>query len=822
MIFLCSCANNKVELPKAVNGVLDLTGFDIGEIGQIKVDGQWEFYDKQLIEPKDLDKYSDIFKEVGQKTGVLKFDQSGTYSILVKLKSPEKLLHLNLNSSIFTNHKLWIDNTLVDAKFEETQISRIRDPIVNKVLYVPQKDSFRITLNLSNSLYNKISGISLETQKNYENRIVSDLIRNSIIYVSIIALGIYHFALFLFRRKDKLTFYFGLYCTVVTTHMILKDFIFNGTIYSISKFKFWANLDMLVMNVSGIIIMLYIIKIFQTVHLRKMFKYTIVMSAIFSLYIIIEYFWEGLTMKTLPLRLFIVNGTFLAAAIFALIIVIKAVKKKEVGAMYIIYAISLAVFSLIVDILSANGVIGIKVQTIGYGILILLFLNAVAIAKKFSMAFESVEELSEKLLSLDKLKDEFLANTSHELRTPINGIIGIAESLIDGATGKLYQKTVENLQIIVSSSKRLASLVNDILDFSKLKNADIYISQKNVDLMEISNLVIVISKTLISEKNIEIKNEIPENIPLVLADESRLQQIMYNLVGNAIKFTHEGSVTINAKVNGEYVEVSVTDTGIGIPKDKFDAIFKTFEQVDSSTSREYGGTGLGLSITKQLIELHGGKIWLESEVGKGSNFTFSLPVSQNQEINEASVIESKIMQSYSAWDLDNNHNDEYKTEIVFSEIDQVSDQSEADKVKILVVDDENVNLQVLVNQLSLEDYSVITAHNGIEALKILENGEKFDLILLDVMMPKMSGYEVCNILRKNYSLIDLPVLMLTAKNQPEDIIAGFDSGANDYLLKPFDKKELLARTKTLVLLKQAVKNAISNVKKFETERKQRL
>ncbi|MBF0290448.1 MAG: HAMP domain-containing histidine kinase [SAR324 cluster bacterium] len=235
--------------------------------------------------------------------------------------------------------------------------------------------------------------------------------------------------------------------------------------------------------------------------------------------------------------------------------------------------------------------------------------------------------INERLLQVDKLKDEFLANTSHELKTPLHGIIGLAESLIDGAAGAPTEKMRANISMIVSSGKRLAHLINDILDFSTLKTKAMEIQRKPVDLKALTDVVLILNQPMTVGKNLVLKNEFVPGIPPVEGDENRLQQVMYNLIGNAVKFTESGSVTVTAKQHDAVLIVSVTDTGIGISKDKFETIFHSFEQADNSIARDYSGVGLGLNITKQLVELHGGKIWVESELGKGSSFRMTLPIS---------------------------------------------------------------------------------------------------------------------------------------------------------------------------------------------------
>ncbi|MDX1430775.1 MAG: ATP-binding protein, partial [Rhodothermales bacterium] len=239
-------------------------------------------------------------------------------------------------------------------------------------------------------------------------------------------------------------------------------------------------------------------------------------------------------------------------------------------------------------------------------------------------------EINERLRRIDRLKDEFLANTSHELRTPLNGIIGIAESMMDGVAGNLGHKAMSNIALIIASGKRLANLVNDILDFSKLKERELELRRKAVDVSVLGDIVLRVSEPLIEGKNLILKNTIPRDLPPAHADEDRLQQVLYNLIGNAIKFTHEGSVILSGRSGDGIIEIGVADTGIGIPKEKHEAIFQSFEQVDASTGREYGGTGLGLAVTRQLVELHGGSIRVESTENVGSTFLFTLPIADGE------------------------------------------------------------------------------------------------------------------------------------------------------------------------------------------------
>ncbi|MEG4405858.1 ATP-binding protein [Microcoleus sp. MON2_D5] len=426
-----------------------------------------------------------------------------------------------------------------------------------------------------------------------------------------------------------------------------------------------------------------------------------------------------------------------------------------------------------------------------------------SMAAQLQASFTALETKNTELQRLDKLKDEFLANTSHELRTPLNGIIGIAESLIDGATGQLPESTNFNLALISSSGKRLSSLINDLLDFSQLKHKTIELQIKSVGLREIVSVIVTLSQPLVGKKNLQLINSVAPELPPIAADENRLQQILYNLIGNAIKFTESGRVEISAELvtgnaqspSNSQLAITVSDTGIGIPEDKLERIFESFEQADGSTAREYGGTGLGLTVAKQLVELHGGKIGVSSTVGVGSQFIFTLPVSESQP--DFSSIQPRLTEGSPILITPEFAG---KSSIINSQLSDNSGLLESEKLKILVVDDEPINIQVIINSLSLANYEITQASNGLEALNLIESGFKPDLILLDVMMPQMTGYEVCREVRKKYSPLEMPILMLTAKNQTTDLVEAFNLEANDYVTKPFIKKELLARINTQIRL----------------------
>ncbi|XDD45549.1 SpoIIE family protein phosphatase [Leptospira sp. WS39.C2] len=495
---------------------------------------------------------------------------------------------------------------------------------------------------------------------------------------------------------------------------------------------------------------------------------------------------------------------------------IKAVRNKQPGAMIILVGLVGLGITVIYSVLSYLQLhVSVLDRSLSEGFLFYTLSLSFALSIRFAKLYEVTNELkselekkNEELIILDKMKDEFLSNTSHELRTPLNGIIGITESLIEGTMGALNNGVTKNLGFIISSAKRLSNLVNDLLDFSMMKNRRFTLSPITLAIQPSIEIVFSLLDRNAKEKGITLISEIPDNTPLVFGDESRIQQILFNLIGNAIKFTDSGTIRITVRPinNGfvDYLEISISDTGIGITEEDQKKIFSPFSQADASISRNFGGVGLGLSITKNLVELHTGTISVESTPGEGSVFKFTLPLANGQ--TEFQSIQNPNADGNHVWMSTEDLRGNFIVEQAYIERVEFSTNLSKDlnrNLTILAVDDDPINLEVLKIQLSGSGFNVIPVLDGQTAIN-LANEIKPDLILLDIMMPKMSGYQVCKILRESYSMYEMPILMLTAKNRIEDVLSGLEVGANDYLGKPFDKRELLARVNTLILLKSAV------------------
>jgi len=809
--------------PKAVKGLLDLRDWDFEKDGPVTLNGEWEFYWQKLFNPK-------VFANIhAQKTGYIYLPRLwndyivdgkeltsigyATFRITIKLSACDEVLGLHI-SDINTASEVWLEEKPV------SMVGVVGKDITNSKVYIksktaffkPEGESLQLIIKASNfkdrdgGIGKPITlGTGVQITSLKEKRMAAELVVFGILFI----MSIYHYSLFYIRKIEISNFYFGTFCFLFAIKTIFEGEKFFLILFPDFDFQIYLKLWFFFIYISPPIFLAFLHSVyseFNIIFVRIFLGIGLFFSALVFLFPF-EVYVQSLNFYLLSLLPFF---------LLCLAYILLAVARKRDGAIVV-----LAGF-IVLTLVAANDIMyGLRIHewavlnsefNIQFGFIIFVFSQSYMISLRFSRAFSKVEYMSKELKSkneslkmLDQLKDEFLANTSHELRTPLNGIIGLAESLKDGVAGNLGNLANRNLSLIVSSGKRLASLVNDILDFQKLRNRDIALSQKPVDLRSLADVVLAVSVPLLRGKPLELRNEVHEGIPPVRGDENRIQQILHNLVGNAIKFTPKGIVAVTAAERNGMIEIFVTDTGPGISADKQESIFESFEQADASIEREYGGTGLGLSITRQLVELHGGTIHLESEPGRGATFSFTLPVSNERPVNEEGA-------QIAAHFVDREEFADCAGDTVQTAIDAGVGR------KALVVDDEPVNRQTLHNLLGMRDYRIIEAADGETAMELVES-EKPDIVLLDIMMPRMSGYEVCRKIRESYPLAELPVIMLTAKNRLDDLVAGFQNGANDYLSKPFSKEELLARVRTLTELRVAFTETLRlNAKLVEQEK----
>jgi signal transduction histidine kinase/ActR/RegA family two-component response regulator len=427
--------------------------------------------------------------------------------------------------------------------------------------------------------------------------------------------------------------------------------------------------------------------------------------------------------------------------------------------------------------------------------------------REIAKASANLEEKARELSQISKYKSDFLANMSHELRTPLNSLLILAKMLADNQEKVLPDKQVEYAKTIYSSGFDLLTLINEILDLSKIESGKMRLDRRQYPLIEIKNYVERTLAPVARQKNLEFSVRIDKNCPpTITTDVQRLQQIIKNLLANAFKFTHQGHVyfdiylvteelqyvlptLIHAK---EVVAFKVADTGIGIAKDKQALIWEAFQQEDSTTSRKYGGTGLGLTISRELAKLLGGEIWLKSQPNVGSIFTLFLPIEIKSPEYQITDPQELIQLKREQFPIETQGDVLPLGPETFSLFNAgpIYHYDLSGK-KILLIDDDPRNLFAVTSLLERQGAEVLTADSGQNGIDLLKRKSGIDLVLIDIMMPEMDGYQATQVIRNIPEFASLPIIALTAKAMAEDREKGIQAGCSDFVPKPVENERLL-------------------------------
>ena len=431
---------------------------------------------------------------------------------------------------------------------------------------------------------------------------------------------------------------------------------------------------------------------------------------------------------------------------------------------------------------------------------------------------DSNEQLSitnGELARATRLKDEFLASMSHELRTPLNAILGISEGLEEKVFGSLNNRQEKAIATIARSGRHLLELINDILDLAKIESGKLELQPTNISVSNLCESSLTFVKLMALKKNISVGANVPHNIGTIYADDRRMRQVLINLLSNAVKFTpNDGSVILRVRREEQVLVFEVEDTGIGIAPENIDKLFESFVQIDSSLSRQYSGTGLGLSLVRRLVELHGGSVNVESEVGKGSCFRVRLPhqrlglgaiaerccdsgaLLQADFVSPTvgklatlapSVLQLGVCESVEVRSQEQqrklSHSDNSSTTPIV-----VADR-ETEPPLILLAEDNQANIDTISDYLIGRGYRLVLANNGQDVISIAKE-RKPDLILMDIQMPQIDGLEATRHIRTDSDLANIPIIALTALAMSGDREKCIEAGANEYLTKPVRLKQL--------------------------------
>ncbi|MGG3281284.1 hybrid sensor histidine kinase/response regulator [Paenibacillus solani] len=797
--------------PEAVQGRLDLTAWDFSEEGGVQLNGEWEFYRGQLLTPENFKPRTPDEKlptptsivqipgkwnryiEEGGKSGA---EGVGTYRLVVQLRGEEGIYGIHTDN-IRSSNRIYMNGHELGASGSPGLSGAESTPgNIPYVGYVQVNgNEAEIIVQVTNFVYSSggiysplLFGDMHTVMKSREVSVFVDLMT----LAGFLIPAMYFLLLFRMQQNERSLLYLGLFCLSSVIYVITHGQKLLSTVWTDLPYGDFIRIQM----ISSAFIYYFLLRYIAVAVQGLVHRWALILSNVATLVAV----GSGLL---LPTAIFsemepVVYLFSIFIVVYITIVMGQGIWRRSEDTGIMLIGILSIMVVITVHVLNLMGLYN-NLSIVPLEMLLFVITQAMLLAKRFSRAFTDVEQLSRRLLTLDGLKDDFMANTSHELRTPLHGIVNIAQSLRDGASGPLSDKQSKELSMIVSTGKRLSMLVNDILDFSKLNHGEIILNRQPVDLKAVTQSVLEVVTHLTKSKPLMLEQNWPEYLPWLETDEDRLRQILYNLLGNAVKFTEAGTVQITAHELDGYVRISVMDTGIGIPAERLIDIFKPYDQIGYASYREYGGTGIGLSITKKLVELGGGEIWAESTPGAGSSFHFTLP---STDVSPQTSLVGFIGGSASGEVL--------AAAAIEKDAARQNETSQNPKSStVLLVDDDLVNLQVLRGLLSAEHYNLITASSGAEALAHIRSGQGIDLVITDWMMPGMSGLQLCQIVREQHTLFELPILMLTARSLPDDVRTGLQAGANDFLRKPVEADELRARVRNLLELRRSVRQTIS-------------
>lgn len=783
------------EQPHAVKGEIDLSEWHFTDNQTITLDGEWKFYpnefiffeqDSNLETEKFITVPGDWRDKLFQKQEIETFGY-GTYRLKIILPEGENQLYGIRANSVKTAADVYIDGVLV-KEFGHTatsidQYDGEHGPF--STVFQPKSNEVELVMHVSNFGSPRDGGIVKSVHIGSEAAISKkdNSSKTLQVVVSMIYLlhGIYAFIIYSLGRGkyQKEILFFGIMLAIHSFAILIDD----DVVVQLPFDFIWSYKIFLIFLISPLMALLTFIKYFFDFNSRT---YTWLLVLFFVLIVA--------TIVTPIEHLFFVPIGYIIFYFGSLLLffirTIQVVKKGERDAIFILLFLASYFSNMTWGLLINFNLVDPPFYPVDF--LITIIVVALILFKRHIRLFEENEQYTLELQEVDKKKDEFLANTSHELRNPLHALMNIAHTVLYDKSESLTEKNKENLKLLIRVGQRMKFTLNDLLDISKLEDKQIQLERKPVNLHSVASGVLDMISFMTEKKSLKLTLNVPATFPAVYADQNRLIQILFNLLHNAVKYTDEGSITVDATHKKKVATITVNDTGIGMSDQALESIFKPYEQDVGGARHIEGGIGLGLHICKQFVELHGGKISVESTLGEGTIFSFTIPLAAT---GSTSVNIDKEIAATSELER-----------VRLTELPKGLPPSNKTGPKVLVVDDDPVNLNILQNLLAA-DYQATTASDGEEALKILETSE-WDLVIADVMMPNISGYELTQKIREQFTVAELPILLLTARSQDEDIYTGFLSGANDYVTKPVDAFELQARVQALTELRQSIKEQL--------------
>ncbi|WP_164472855.1 ATP-binding protein [Cohnella candidum] len=807
-LFIHEWLNPALRHPEARGGVLDARQWNFAKQGIIPLRGEWEFYENKLLTPQDFQTDGELLRaerRIVRVPGGWKGSVSsgsgygaGTYRLRIKVGNPDfyslRGKKIRMSSHVFMGGSDLGGTGKPDLSADRFVPSNL--PFFGTIK--ADTDTIDVIIQIASYRYLEGGlvqapefGLTADVLARRDNARLADMI----VITTMLVFGVYFAGMFKQWRKEPYLAFFSLFCLSLGLFFGIDNEIVMATLYPTISFLLLQKMLFILPYFSIFSFALYVYLYLDHRErlgfkwlLRISYAYLALLIAIPNEYLI-NILWSGIVLQ-ITVFIFILYWIF-----------------RHRGRGVQVYYILLGAFFLILSWVYAETRYQLALDNPYYMIvtpLLLVLSQSFLMSDRVREAFMRSERLAEQLIVYDRQKDEFLLHTSHEFKTPLHGIINLAQVVIDQNGAELAQRQRENLDFIIAQATRLSTLVNDIIDFQSLQRRSLTFQNQLFDVSGTVQATLEALQYLRRNEQVRLVNLVRPGTSYLYTDENRLKQILVNLVGNALKFTERGSVVVAAESREGWLHLTFADTGAGMSEERRRQLF-TGELTGGGTeptALANQSSGLGLKISKALaVQMGGDLALLWSEPEQGSIFELRLPEATAAQRErdpyqaEAAVgLEPQLLPGASA---------------PTTEETSPHAAERSGEVKILLVDDDASNIKVLQELLAPSRYQVLVAYNGADALRLIQQHHSdLSLVLLDVMMPEMSGYEVCRRIRDEHPIYKLPVLLLTVRNSPADIAMGFEAGANDFLVKPFDGRELMARVKTLLQLKEAVQHAV--------------
>lgn len=774
------------DSPDIRNGQLDLSDYTLAREEPFTLDGEWSFSPYQLYDDHPAKNTVPIKVPSHWNTTLNPSSKEaygyGSYHLTITVAPSNQLYTLYFPSvrsaaTVFVNgEKLY-----QAGQVATTKASYEADNIPFTVSFKAPDGQIHIAVDVANYLDPRGGGIVRSVKFGANSEVFSAInVANSIqlltnmVFLTLACLSI---LLYIIGVRDKRLLYFAGAAFAISIFMsILNEEKILAKLLQLSYTH-----GFILVNITQLFLAVMLIQLGRIDCSAKCYRYSqyyIYIGALLTLPIVL-----------LPLHLVITMSPIFSAYLgIAFLWLLIRLTYKERHYMQRTLLIRLVITGILHHLLWSVYFMytGIKVLFFPFDILLPLLLLTALWLKRYHEIYIQKIELTEQLHHANQLKDEFLANTSHELRNPLHSILALTETVMQREKETLSSTSQHNLQLMMAVGKRMRLLLDDLLDMSYLQHGQPKLNTGKVRIQAQINGIMDMLTPIQGAKKLTFHNNIPSFLPAVYADENRVIQILFNLLHNAFKYTEHGNVTIDAYQVDDYIKVTVQDTGIGIDEATLAKIFTPYERSQEAIAMANGGFGLGLNISRNLALIQGGDLSVHTS-HEGSTFTLTLPLYVGEDQQVAAPSPAPVIC------MDNEATPLSTATSSFT------------KGRILLIDDDPINLHV-IQQILIEDgHEVITSLNGLKALSLVRK-HHIDLVICDVMMPRISGYELTKQLRAHYSLTELPILLLTARTQTEDLTTGFKSGANDYVVKPVDITELRVRSNALLTVKKSLQD----------------